>query len=56
LNNDKSPVAKVNEIMLLKKQTVEYKWVSLEGHGHSPTFTIVAKTGEISGKKFIYLQ
>ncbi|KAE9540871.1 hypothetical protein AGLY_004116 [Aphis glycines] len=48
LNNDKSPVAKVNEIMLLKKQTVEYKWVSLEGHGHSPIFTIVAKTGEIS--------
>lgn len=48
LNNDKSPVTKINEIMLLKKQTVEYKWVSLEGQGLGQIFTIVAKAGEIS--------
>jgi len=54
LNNDKSPVTKINEIMSLKKQTVEYKWVSLEGRVHSPIFTIVAQAGEISGKIYLF--
>lgn len=40
--------------MSLKKQTVEYKWVSLEGRVHSPIFTIVAQAGEISGKIYLF--
>jgi len=36
--------------MSLKKQSVEYKLVSIVGHVHDPIFRFVAKNDEISGK------
>ncbi|XP_050529240.1 LOW QUALITY PROTEIN: interferon-inducible double-stranded RNA-dependent protein kinase activator A homolog B-like [Daktulosphaira vitifoliae] len=47
LDEEKSPVAKLNEIMALKKMTVEYTLVSMSGLVHNPVFTYRVKGCDI---------
>lgn len=52
LNNEKNPVAKLNELMLvIKKKNVVYDMVDIGGFVHSPIFTVRAKNEEITGMR-----
>lgn len=46
----KSPIAKLNEIMVLKKQVVEYKLISVTGHVHNAVFKFAVMNNEMQGK------
>ncbi|XP_025422318.1 interferon-inducible double-stranded RNA-dependent protein kinase activator A-like [Sipha flava] len=47
LNTEKSPVTKLNEFMNLCKIKIDFELVSVDGHVHSPVFTICAKCDTI---------
>lgn len=46
---EKPPIAKLNEIMLLKKKSVEYNLVSIAGPVHTPVYTYNVKSDGVIG-------
>lgn len=50
MDSEKSPIAKLNEIMYLKRKVIDYELVSMTGHVHNPVFTFRIKSDELVGK------